>query len=146
MPRLSGFILPLCLLATGGAAHAADDATDLISNYDLEVAAKPVRERPDWQRPERIVVAFAGPERLAWLQEAVPDVELVGVSSREQALQEIATADGLIGLCNSELLETGNSLRWIQLYSAGAEYCVELPEFETIRRCSPTCSALPHRS
>jgi len=130
MPRLSGFILPLYLLAVVGKSPAADDATDLISNYDLEVAAKPVRERPDWEKPDRVVVAYVDEKRLAWLQQAVPDVELVGVSSHEQALQEVKQADGLVGLCNSELLQAVDNLRWIQLYSAGVEYCVELPEIE----------------
>ncbi len=129
MKRLKGLHVAFGLLVLSPAPQAGDSAGELINNYDLEVADTPVRERSDWQKPERIVVAFAGKERLAWLQEAVPAVELVGVSSRDAALEQIDNADALIGLCNSELLEAGDSLRWIQLYSAGVEYCVELSAF-----------------
>lgn len=128
MSVMRSFIVCLGLLLP--ATVLAENAEALISQYDLEVADKPVSERADWQPPDRIVVAFTGEERLAWLQQAVPDVELVGVSGHEQALQEIEQADGLVGLCNSELLQAGTYLRWIQLYSAGVEYCVELPEIE----------------
>lgn len=110
------------LLDAGGAA-------DLIESYDLEVADTPVRERPGWRKPERILVAYQGSESLAWLQEAVQDVELVGVGGEREALEAIEGADGVVGLCTSKLLAAGEALRWIQLYSAGVEHCVGLPEF-----------------
>lgn len=129
MSNIAGFILallfPLALLAD----HAGYSAEQLISHYNLEVAETPVRERADWQRPARILVAADTAERLAWLQTAVPDVELIAVNSHADALEHIATADGLIGLCNPDLLAAADNLRWIQLMSAGVEKCVGLPEF-----------------
>jgi phosphoglycerate dehydrogenase-like enzyme len=107
----------------------AGGADDLIESYDLEVADTPVRERPGWRKPERILVAYQGSESLAWLQEAVPDVDLVGVGGEREALEKLEGADGVIGLCTSKLLEAGKSLRWIQLYTAGVENCVGLPAF-----------------
>lgn len=129
MPVSVRYAFLLFLLAISSTLQA-DSARDLISQYDLEVAETPVRERPGWQPPQRIVVAYADASRLDWLQQAVPDVELIGVSSQREALEQIDNADGLIGLCNSALLEAGNDLRWIQLYSAGVEYCVELAQFQ----------------
>lgn len=130
MRTFIGFIFALFLLFETPGLHAADPAEELIRNYDLEVADKPVRERPDWGPLRRVVVAFAGQDRLDWLQKAVPEVELIGVTSSEEALEHMSGADALIGLCSSELLEAGDALRWVQLYSAGVEYCVELPRFE----------------
>lgn len=89
-----------------------------------------MRERPDWRPPERIIVASAGDKRLAWLQKAVPGVELVGVDNRVEALAEMPGADGLIGLCSNALLQASDRLHWIQVYSAGVEHCVGLPAFE----------------
>ncbi len=132
MPVPARYLRRLFLLFFLGIAFTsqADTATGLISRYDLEVADTAARERPGWQPPQRIVVAFADADRLKWLQQAVPDVELIGVGSQQEALEQIDGADGLIGLCSGELLEAGKDLRWIQLYSAGVEYCVELPQFQ----------------
>lgn len=131
MRRLASYCsLLCCLLAATGPLAAADKTTDVISRYDLEVADTPVSERAGWEPPDRIVVAFAGEDRLEWLQKAVPDVELVGVYSREEALKEIPQADAVIGLCNQDLLDAGKELRWVQVYSAGVEHCVNLPGFE----------------
>jgi len=130
MKRFTACLIAAALLPLVPVLQADDSTADLIEQYDLEVADTPVRERADWQKPQRIVVAFAGEDRLAWLQEAVPDVELVGVNNRKQARREAANADALIGLCSQPLLEAGKKLRWIQLYSAGVEYCVDTPAIE----------------
>lgn len=121
-------IVSLCLLGAAPGLQA-EGAAELIEKYDLEVADTPVRERPDWRKPERILVAYRGPETLAWLEEAAPDVELVGVSGEREALENLEGTDGVIGLCTSRLLEAGKDLRWIQLYSAGVENCVALEAF-----------------
>lgn len=130
-------VLPGCLFATGlltvavavsAQSQSAIDAQALIRNYDLEVADEPVRQRDDWQPPDRVLVR-ADPERVRWLQSAAPDVELVAVGGRAQARDELAGADALIGLCSDRLLEQGESVDWVQIYSAGAEDCVQLSGF-----------------
>lgn len=121
-------ILLLCATTT---LHADDSAETLIRDYDLEVAETPVRERPDWRVPGRILV-LADADRVEWLQQAVPEVELVGVASYSEALEFANGADALIGLCSAELIEK-SSARWIQLYSAGVERCVSLPELAARR-------------
>lgn len=110
--------------------QADDNAEQLIADYDLEVAPAPVSERPGWHAPGRVLVHGADESRMQWLQEAVPDVELVAVAGHDEARARIESADGLIGLCSNDLIKAGTELDWIQLYSAGVEYCVELPAFE----------------
>jgi len=128
MVRAAVISLACSLLLAVPSLHAEDK--ELIRQYDLEVAPQPVSERNDWKPPEKVIVAYVDDQRLAWLQEAVPEIELIRVADSAQAREHIGDADALIGLCNESLLEAGNNLRWIQLYSAGVEYCVELPPIE----------------
>ena len=102
------------------AADADMDAADVIAALGLVEATMPVRERSGWRSPTRIVVR-ADDERLAWLQAAVPDVELVAAITTEAAVSALPGADGLIGFCSEEVVEAGAELRWIQLPYAGAE-------------------------
>lgn len=126
------YLSSLLMLVSFSAAVIAegDDTQALIEDYDLEVAATPVSERPDWHVPERVLVHGADEARMQWLQAAVPEVELVAVAGHDEARTRIDSADGLIGLCSNDLIKAGTELDWIQLYSAGVEYCVELPAFE----------------
>lgn len=124
--------LAIVLLAPAVAASAQNrpthDPRALIQEYDLEVADTPVRERPGWEAPDRVLV-LADAERVEWLQEAAPGADLVPVASHQEALERLDGADALIGLCSAPLLERGEDVRWVQIYSAGAEDCVQLPEF-----------------
>lgn len=129
MRAIACSVVTLCLLGTAPALEAEGGAAQLIEEYDLEVADTPVRERPGWRKPQRILVAYQGPETLSWMGEAVPEVELVGVGGEREALEKLEGADGVIGLCTSRLLEAGEDIRWIQLYSAGVENCIGLGAF-----------------
>jgi D-2-hydroxyacid dehydrogenase (NADP+) len=71
------------------------------------------------ERP-KIVVANLSPAQLSEL-EAMAPVNLVSVSSAEEALQQIADADALMGMCNLDLIKAGKKLKWIQVYSAGVD-------------------------
>lgn len=111
---------------TGSEAGTAEVIAEVIAELGLKAADTPVRERPGWRRPERIVVrADAG--RLAWLAGAAPGVELVGAQTEAAAADLVAGADALIGFCSADLLAAGTSLRWIQLPYAGAERCLAIP-------------------
>lgn len=71
------------------------------------------------QRP-KIVVANLSPAQLSELKAAAP-VNVVSVSSAEEALREIPDADALMGMCNLDLIKAGKKLKWIQVYSAGVD-------------------------
>lgn len=101
------------------------DAGELIDRLGLEEAPTPVRERPGWSRPRRIVV-LGSETAVGWMQSAVPGVELIAASDMGTALRAVADADALIGSCSPRLVEAGTRLKWVQLPSAGAERCVTI--------------------
>ncbi len=128
--RLLPLIAASLVIFTGpqAATQPADaETTRLIAELGLKESSRPVRELPGWRAPSRIVVLGSNPERLAWLNAAVPGIELVGARNAEEAAREARDADAVIGFCTSAVLEGGNRIRWIQLLSAGVERCVALP-------------------
>lgn len=132
---LAFLALAACEPETGGSSAVAQVAQgvrqereepELIAALGLDEDSVPVRQRPGWSPPERIVVR-ADRERVAWLQQAAPGVELVAAPDMGAALRSLPAADAVIGYCSREVLEAGPRLKWIQLPSAGAEYCVRIP-------------------
>jgi phosphoglycerate dehydrogenase-like enzyme len=111
--------------APSGCANC--DAEALIAELGLREAPAPVRERPGWSAPRKIVVrgddAF-----VRSLQSVAPDVELVAAANFEDAVRVAPGADAVLGYCSSEILEAGDRIQWIQIFSAGAERCVGVPE------------------
>ena len=128
------FLLPLSaasLLILNGPQAVAEQAdaeiTRLIAELGLKESAQPVSELPGWQAPRRIVVPTADAARLAWLQAAVPGVQLVGVKDADEAALEARDADAVVGYCSAAVLAAGSRIRWIQAMAAGVERCVALP-------------------
>jgi phosphoglycerate dehydrogenase-like enzyme len=74
-----------------------------------------------------VVVRVDTPERLPALQAVAPGVDLVAVSSAEEAAAAVADAQVLIGFCNDELVSAAPELVWVQVFSAGVERCVSIP-------------------
>ncbi len=118
------------LLVTNPPAVLADDdnayVQQVLAELDLKEAPNPVRERPGWRKPARIVVR-ADAERLVWLKTAAPGVELVAAPTADAAAELVGDADAAIGFCSEGLLAAGTALRWIQLPYAGAERCLRIP-------------------
>ena len=131
--RLSALVAGLAIFSAGfqaGSAAAqapAGDDAEMIARLGVPEAATPVRDTPGWTRPARVVVMRSSPERLARLQAAAPDVELVPAQSTEAAREAAASADALIGSCDSSIIAAGPSIRWVQHHSAGVEDCLESP-------------------
>jgi len=121
-----GFLVGLIVIALAGSAHA-QDVPSLIRELGLKEADAPVRTRPGWKTPKKFVLMANGatPERLAWMQEAVPKVKLVAVDSPAAAIHELKDADGLVSLCVPEVLRAAPKLRWMQVFGAGVEYCAK---------------------
>ena len=124
--------LTVALLAAAPGTPAAPAAPDadteqLIAELGLAEGATPVREHPRWQPEGPIVVAVDGPDRLAWLQEAAGEAELVAVTSLAEAEAALPGASALLGVCSPALIEAGESLHWVQSYSAGVDRCVDTP-------------------
>lgn len=127
---IAGCALALIASAPAALARSAGPDADterLISELGLTEAAAPVREHPGWQPDGPIVVAVDGPERLDWLQAAAGEAELVAVQSLAEAAAAVPGAAALLSACSPELIEAGESLHWVQSYSAGVDRCVDTP-------------------
>lgn len=103
------------------------DAAALIARFQLREGRAPMREVPGWSAPQRIVVAF-GREIVDPLRAAAPGAEVIAATTREETVAALAEADVWVGSCSAWVLEAAKRLRWIQLPSAGAESCANLPE------------------
>lgn len=122
-------LMPLIAMETRAEVPAPDAQTRaLIEELDLEQAPVASRELPGWRKPSKVVVRIDGPERLAALQKVAPGVELVAVDSAEKALAAVPGAQALLGYCEGDLLDAGDALHWVQIYSAGAEHCTALEQ------------------
>jgi len=115
------------LPAWGQQDPPAESIESLIGELGLVESDRPVRDRPGWQPPKRVLVWNLMPAYFDSLQAVAPGVELVPVASPEEAVARAADADAVLGLCSAELLAAGSGIRWIQAYSAGVERCVSIP-------------------
>jgi phosphoglycerate dehydrogenase-like enzyme len=118
------------------AAPPAPEAQQLIEELGLSEAPVAMSEHPDWQ-PQRVVVmlmprlGIASTEFEQALQAAAGDVELVFERSGSFVLtrDQLAGADGLIGLCTPPTLQAADSrLRWLHNYSVGMDRCTGLSD------------------
>lgn len=135
MDDLSGFskniLLFLILLAIALSWSAVTEGSEeaaqaLIDEINLRESSTPASELPGWEKPKKVVIRLGSEDRLADMAGVAPGVELVPVTTREEALAAMPGADALLGFCSGELLEAGDSLHWIQMYSAGVERCTSL--------------------
>ena len=117
-----------------GPALAADPVGDtsaraaaLVTDLGLMESPAPVRNDPRWRKPERIVVRADFPGAVASLQPFAPGVELVAARNEAEAAAAMPGAQAMIGFCNSDIIQAGDALHWVQLFSAGSENCVTIP-------------------
>jgi phosphoglycerate dehydrogenase-like enzyme len=99
----------------------------LIRRFRLTEASTPIRQSAGWRSPVKIVTV-GGREWAAALKAIAPAAEIIGVSSDAAALAALADADVYIGPCYPDVIRVGTRLRWVQMVSAGAERCANLPE------------------
>jgi phosphoglycerate dehydrogenase-like enzyme len=108
------------------AVGSAEAAESVVEHYGLEQAATPVRERPGWHKPQRILVGGLIPGIGQVLQPSAPGVEFI-VAKPGEIAKQAADVDAVIGMCTPEIIAAGKSIRWIQLVTAGVEQCVAIP-------------------
>ena len=100
----------------------------LIERFELREDNAPVRERPEWAAPRKIVVAdVAVADALRPLARGAEVVGVAGLRNFAGMADVIADADVLVGLCTPELIAKGRKLRWVQLLNAGADSCATIP-------------------
>jgi phosphoglycerate dehydrogenase-like enzyme len=107
---------------------------ELIDVFGLREGDAPIRESPGWVPPEKVVVFVPEEwdrrdERMAFLQEVAPGVELIPVRDRTDALERgvLAEADVVLGLgCSESTLDAiGPRVKWLQSGSVGVARCFE---------------------
>lgn len=103
------------------------EAQALIAAFGLRESGVPSRDLPGWSRPQKVVAWVDRPDWLAGLQAVAPGVEILLVKSLEQAVQEAANAQALLGFCNEDILSQAPELHWVQVYTSGVERCVVNP-------------------
>jgi len=108
-------------------ATTSPEATAMIAELNLREGSGPVREHRGWRKPRRILVRAELAPRLAAFREIAPDVEFIAVGDEAEAVAAVAGADAILGYCNPAIVAAGKDLRWIQLFSAGAGPCADIP-------------------
>ena len=133
----AGAALLLSLAAVSARAQTPTAACDsycvaaaaLVERFELRESAAPVRERPGWAPPKKIVVAdVATAEVLRGLAPGVSVVGVAGLRNFAGMAEVVAGADVLVGLCTPEIVARGKDLKLIQLLNAGADSCTTIPE------------------
>jgi phosphoglycerate dehydrogenase-like enzyme len=99
----------------------------MIEDLGLRESATPSSELPGWSKPQKVLARLFRPEQLAGLQAVAPGVEIVPVSSVEEAVSAAADTQVLIGYCNEDIFSAAPALHWIQIFSSGVDRCVANP-------------------
>ncbi len=107
-------------------ANAELTVERLVEQAHLTEGATPVNESDRWRGARKIIIWDRGFDHAKF---QVPDhVELVFAESLPEAVQHAADADALLGFCNPELIAAAPKLVWVQIYWAGAERCLSVPD------------------
>ncbi len=133
--RLSAAVACIAVALALSAARAETAAprassasiSSLIDELGLVESLTPVRERPSWRAPKKVLVWAVEPELMPALQATAPGVELVAARDAAEGARLATDADAVIGFCTPEILAAGTGIRWIQSFSAGVERCVAIP-------------------
>ncbi len=105
---------------------------ELVRVFDIRESDVPVRELPGWAPPEKVVVVVPEEwdirdERMAFLQEVAPGVELIPVRNRRDALDRgvLTDAQVVLGLgCGASTVSAiGPETHWVQSGSVGVAGC-----------------------
>src|SRR5262249_27450347 len=70
---------------------------------------------------KKIVVTSQFLPLIPALQSASPNVTLVAASTPAEVLKQVTDADAIFGAMNPAVLKAGTKLKWVQIFSAGAE-------------------------
>jgi D-2-hydroxyacid dehydrogenase (NADP+) len=122
-------LLALSLLAftsvDASAAEVSLTGRELIERYGLEESATPVREHPGWRKPRRMIVGGMASGALSALRQMTSEVEFIPPTA------DLAEVDAILGFCPGDLIESGKSIRWVHMTSAGVDDCVPIPAFRS---------------
>jgi phosphoglycerate dehydrogenase-like enzyme len=128
-------LLPLSLLGDSLADEKellrAAAVQTLIEELGIHESDTASRDMTGWEPPKKVLLRLFNEEHLGGFQTLAPEVEIVVVSSPEEAAAEASDAQVLIGFCNEEILSVAPQLHWVQVYSSGVDRCVVNPGMKT---------------
>ncbi len=138
MNKLCRLIIAVSVITLGTStgntlqAQEPDAATlAMISELGLRQHSVASRDFPGWKPPQKVVIRTLAADQLEKISKLLPGVEVVGVANLEQALAEVSAADIVIGFCDLSLLRAAKQLRWLQIYYAGVENCINSPTLQS---------------
>ena len=117
-------------------ADDPDPVAAVITRLRVQEAPQPVRERPQWRAPHKVVLlAFASGRgwagREAAFAAAAPKAQVVVAKDMASAVTATADADVIIGfnpeICVPKIVDNDKQLRWIASMAAGVENCMAVP-------------------
>lgn len=121
---LSALLLIAIFVPAVDANAQSADAAELIASLGLRASDTASRDLPNWRKPEKIVVLTGSQQRIDWLADAAPGVELVAAANPEAVMREISDAQAFLGFCMLPAIKAGTGLTWVQSMSAGVGGCV----------------------
>jgi phosphoglycerate dehydrogenase-like enzyme len=102
-------------------------AAEVIRELGLVEGGEVLREKKGWKPPKKIALFSMGP--IEAVQAVAPGVELVVVKDRAELLAQAPTVDAILGgdnlVCDDAVLAAAKKVRWVAVYSAGNEACVD---------------------
>jgi phosphoglycerate dehydrogenase-like enzyme len=128
----------IAALAVHSAARAddPDPVAAVITRLRVQEAPQPVRERPQWRAPRKVVLlAFSNGRgwagREAAFAAAAPKAQIVVAKDMASAVTAAADADVIVGfnpeICVAKIVDNAKQLRWIVSMAAGVENCMAVP-------------------
>ena len=107
--------------------HADVSIDRLIEDAGLNEGPVASRDLPGWRPPQKLVVRDIG-NLVESLRAEFPGVRFVAAPTPADATVKAADADAIIGFCNEELVAAADRAIWVQIFSAGAERCLDVEE------------------
>jgi len=106
-------------------ASAADDrwtVERLQDELGVRAGWTITNELPAWSANPTVLVSLEKPYA-AGLNEVVPGIDVIEVSSVGEAMRHASRANAILGFCDRELLEAAPNLAWVFVFHAGVEGC-----------------------
>lgn len=115
----------LTLIFWLASASAADDSWTverLKDELGVQSGWTVASKLPAWTANPTVLVNL-GRSYAAGLDEVVPGIDVIEVSSVSEAMLHALRANVILGFCDAELLEAAPNLSWVFVFHAGVERC-----------------------
>lgn len=116
-------VFVLGLLAVAGVTAADVDVDRLIVEAGLETGQEAARDRSNWRPPQKILVRADGFLDMDY-ESLLPGTSVVPVRNLADIQKHGKGADVIIGYCDAAVIAALPDVRWVQIFSAGAEGCL----------------------